>query len=114
MKIEAHFCKISDQRRPRSEGESRGDMSARGEARRSRGDAPPARPAPLSDLVPILAAAEKQWKNNPVATINIIQPNTAKAEIELRNGKTIRLLQLTSSSQIPPKLKLNFVWLSMA
>ena len=84
----------SDQRRPRSEGENRGergDMSARGEARRSRGDAPPARPAPLSDLVPILAAAEKQWKNNPVATINIIQPNTAKAEIELRalNGVSV-------------------------
>ena len=81
----------SDQRRPRSEGERRGDMSARGEARRSRGDAPPARPAPLSDLVPILAAAEKQWKNNPVATINIIQPNTAKAEIELRalNGVSV-------------------------
>ena len=84
----------SDQRRPRSEGENRGergDMSARGEARRSRGDAPPARPAPLADLAPILAAAEKQWKNNPVATINIIQPNTAKAEIELRalNGVSV-------------------------
>ena len=84
----------SDQRRPRSEGENRGergDMSARSEARRSRGDAPPARPAPLADLAPILAAAEKQWKNNPVATINIIQPNTAKAEIELRalNGVSV-------------------------
>ena len=84
----------SDQRRPRSEGENRGergDMSARGEARRSRGDASPARPAPLADLAPILAAAEKQWKNNPVATINIIQPNTAKAEIELRalNGVSV-------------------------
>lgn len=84
----------SDQRRLRGEGESRserGDMSARSEARRSRGDAPPARPAPLADLAPILAAAEKQWKNNPVATINIIQPNTAKAEIELRalNGVSV-------------------------
>src|SRR5690606_14142369 len=84
----------SDQRRLRGEGESRGergDMSARGEARRSRGDAPPARPAPLADLAPILAAAEKQWKNNPVTTINIIQPNTAKAEIELRalNGVSV-------------------------
>lgn len=84
----------SDQRRPRSEGENRGergDMSARGEARRSRGDASPARPAPLADLAPILAAAEKQWKNNPVATINIIQPNTTKAEIELRalNGVSV-------------------------
>ncbi len=84
----------SDQRRLRDEGESRserGDMSARSEARRSRGDAPPARPAPLADLAPILAAAEKQWKNNPVATINIIQPNTAKAEIELRalNGVSV-------------------------
>ncbi|WP_180096892.1 MULTISPECIES: PepSY domain-containing protein [unclassified Acinetobacter] len=84
----------SDQRRLRGEGESRGergDMSARGEARRSRGDAPPARPAPLADLAPIIAAAEKQWKNNPVTTINIIQPNTAKAEIELRalNGVSV-------------------------
>lgn len=84
----------SDQRRLRGEGESRserGDMSARGEASRSRGDAPPARPAPLADLAPILVAAEKQWKNNPVATINIIQPNTAKAEIELRalNGVSV-------------------------
>lgn len=84
----------SDQHRLRGEGESRserGDMSARSEARRSRGDAPPARPAPLADLAPILAAAEKQWKNNPVATINIIQPNTAKAEIELRalNGVSV-------------------------
>ena len=71
----------SDQRRLRGEGESRSE----------RGDAPPARPAPLADLAPILAAAEKQWKNNPVATINIIQPNTAKAEIELRalNGVSV-------------------------
>lgn len=84
----------AEQRRLRGEGESRserGDMSARSEARRSRGDASPARPAPLADLAPILAAAEKQWKNNPVATINIIQPNTAKAEIELRalNGVSV-------------------------
>src|SRR5690606_4792419 len=81
----------SDQRRPRSEGESRGDMSARGAGRRSRDEMQAAPPAALTDLAPILATAEKEWKNNPVATINIIQPNTAKAEIELRalNGVSV-------------------------
>ncbi|TCB52472.1 PepSY domain-containing protein [Acinetobacter sp. ANC 4779] len=82
------------QHRPRGEGENRSgrsEMSAPGEGRGLRGDASPARPAPLTDLEPILAAAEKQWKNNPVTTINIIQPNTAKAEIELRalNGVSV-------------------------
>ncbi|WP_216933946.1 PepSY domain-containing protein [Acinetobacter sp. BY484] len=74
-----------DQRRPRSERESRG------ERRHSRGEAPAARPVPLTDLAPVLATAEREWENNPVGTINIIQPNTAKVEIELRalNGVSV-------------------------
>ena len=80
------------QRRPRSEGQGRGErgeMSARGEGRGSRAEA--ARPAALTDFAPVLAAAEKEWINNPVGTINIIQPNTTKAEIELRalNGVSV-------------------------
>ena len=84
----------SEQHRQRSEGESRdgrSEMSARGEGRHSRGEALSARPAPLTDLAPILATAEKEWTNNPVGTISIIQPNTTKAEIELRalNGVSV-------------------------
>jgi uncharacterized iron-regulated membrane protein len=80
------------QRRPRSEGQGRGErgeMSARAEGRGSRDEA--SRPAPLTDLAPVLAIAEKEWINNPVGSINIIQPNTIKAEIELRalNGVSV-------------------------
>src|SRR5690606_29597979 len=62
-----------EQRRPRSERESRGErseISAHGERRHSRGEAPAERPALLTDLAPVLATAEKEWKNNPVGTIN--------------------------------------------
>lgn len=84
----------SKERRPQAERENRGErgeMSVHSEGRRSRDEMQTAPPAPLTDLVPILATAEKEWKNNPVATINIIQPNTAKAEIELRalNGVSV-------------------------
>lgn len=83
-----------EQRRPRGEERNRSErseMSARGEGRVLRDDASSARPAPLTDMEPILATAEKEWKNNSVATITIIQPNTAKAEIELRalNGVSV-------------------------
>lgn len=83
-----------EQRQPRGEGENRGErsaMSARSEGRRSRDAMQTAPPAPLTDLAPILATAEKEWTNNPVGTITIIQPNTAKAEIELRalNGVSV-------------------------
>ena len=69
----------------------RGEMAGRGEARRSRDENSSARPAPLTDLAPVLAAAEKEWNNNPVGTITIIRPNTSKAEIELRalNGVSV-------------------------
>lgn len=84
----------AEQRRPRGEGEGRAErsgISARAEGRRSRDEASTARPAALTDLAPVLAIAEKEWINNPVGTINIIQPNTAKAEIELRalNGVSV-------------------------
>lgn len=84
----------SKERRPQAERENRGErgeMSARGESRRSRDEMQVASPAPLTDLAPILATAEKEWKNNSVGTITIIQPNTVKAEIELRalNGVSV-------------------------
>ncbi len=91
-----------EQRMPRGEAEGRGDMTARAESgaqaergnaegRRSRGEDRPARPAALTDLAPVLAAAKQEWKNNPIGTITIIQPNTSKAEIELRalNGVSV-------------------------
>lgn len=77
----------SKERRPQAERENRGErgeMSARSESRHSRDEMQAAPPAPLIDLNPILAIAEKEWKNNPVGTITIIQPNTVKAKIELR------------------------------
>ncbi|KGH49770.1 membrane protein [Acinetobacter idrijaensis] len=84
----------SKERRPQAERENRGErgeMSARSEGRRSRDEIQAVPPAPLTDLTPILATAEKEWKNNPVGTITIIQPNTIKAEIELRalNGVSV-------------------------
>jgi len=84
----------SKEHRPRAERENlgeRGEMSARSEGRRSRDEMQVASPAPLTDLTPILATAEKEWKNNPVGMITIIQPNTLKAEIELRalNGVSV-------------------------
>lgn len=84
----------SKERRPQAERENRGErgeMSARGAGRRSRDEMQAAPPAALTDLAPILATAEKEWKNNPVGTITVIQPNTVKAEIELRalNGVSV-------------------------
>lgn len=84
----------SKERRPQAERENRGErgeMSARSEGRRSRDEMQAAPPAPSTDLNPILATAKKEWKNNPVGTITIIQPNTLKAEIELRalNGVSV-------------------------
>ncbi|QKQ68845.1 PepSY domain-containing protein [Acinetobacter sp. 10FS3-1] len=63
----------------------------RSEGRHSQSKAPSTRPAPLTDLAPIMATAEKEWISNPVGTISIIQPNTTKAEIELRalNGVSV-------------------------
>ena len=54
----------------------------RGE-RRGQGQQPN-QPAPLTALEPIITATQAQWKNNPIASINIVAPNTHKATIELR------------------------------
>ena len=54
----------------------------RGE-RRGQGQQPN-QPAPLTAIEPIITATQAQWKNNPIASINIIAPNTHKATIELR------------------------------
>ena len=74
----------SKERRPQAERENRderGEMSARGTGRHSRDEMQAAPPAALIDLAPILATAEKEWKNNPVGTITIIQPNTVKLKL---------------------------------
>lgn len=80
----------------RTEGEEHrphGDSKARGERNEmaARDEGRPTHPAPLTDLAPILVAAEKEWNNNPVGTIIIIRPNTNKAEIEVRalNGISV-------------------------
>ena len=93
----------------RAEGEARTETArndgaerpARGEGRRQRGEKPAVVAAPLTDLAPILAFAEKEWKNNPVGTITIIQPNTTRAEVELRalNGESVAYRNVYQSLQ---------------
>ncbi|MEG2637613.1 MAG: PepSY-associated TM helix domain-containing protein, partial [Acinetobacter sp.] len=72
-----------------------GERAARGERGQQRGEhaqgrgeerppQPELRPAPLTELAPIMVAVEQQWKDNPIASINIISPNTDQAKIELR------------------------------
>lgn len=59
----------------------------RGEHAQGRGGErpqPELRPAPLTDLAPIMVMVQQQWKDNPIASINIISPNTDQAKIELR------------------------------
>ena len=76
--------------RSQREGErtDRGERGQqRGEHAQGRGEEPPQpklRPAPLTDLAPIMAAVQQQWKDNPIASINIISPNTDQAKIEFR------------------------------
>lgn len=75
-------------------GQRDGERVARGERGQQRGEhaqgrgeerpKPELRPAPLTDLAPIMAAVKQQWKDNPIASINIISPNTDQAKIELR------------------------------
>ncbi|GEK44178.1 PepSY-associated TM helix domain-containing protein [Acinetobacter johnsonii] len=80
------------QREGRSQRE--GERTDRGERGQQRGEhaqgrgeerpQPELRPAPLTDLAPIMVAVQQQWKDNPIASINIISPNTDQAKIELR------------------------------
>lgn len=55
----------------------------RGEKRRGR-EKKEAQPAELTNVAPILAYAQQEWKTNPIGTISIIAPNTNQAKIELR------------------------------
>lgn len=81
---------VQGENRGQREGErtDRGDRGQqRGEHIEGRGKErpqPELRPAPLTDLAPIMAAVKQQWKDNPIASINIISPNTDQAKIELR------------------------------
>ena len=85
--------KAEDQQRE-GRGQREGERAARGERGQQRGEhaqgrgeerpQPELRPAPLTDLAPIMAAVQQQWKDNPIASINIISPNTDQAKIELR------------------------------
>lgn len=75
--------------RSEMQGQTRNEGRAdRGEGRGNRGQGqnkrPEAQAAPLADLVPILAQAKAEWKQNPVANISIVAPNTDRATIELR------------------------------
>ncbi|MDY6456770.1 PepSY-associated TM helix domain-containing protein [Acinetobacter faecalis] len=55
----------------------------RGEKHRGR-EKKEAQPAELTNVAPILAYAQQEWKTNPIGTISIIAPNTNQAKIELR------------------------------
>lgn len=63
--------------------QTRGERASRGERSEGRQRQAP-QSAPLADLAPIIAATQAKWKDNPIASINIINPNTNKAKIELR------------------------------
>ena len=67
----------------RGEREEHSGRSERGE-RRGKREQQSAEPAQLTTFAPIIAEAQSEWKNNPIATINIIAPNTTNASIELR------------------------------
>ncbi|MDM1763630.1 MULTISPECIES: PepSY-associated TM helix domain-containing protein [unclassified Acinetobacter] len=63
--------------------QTRGERASRGERSEGRQRQAP-QSAPLADLAPIITATQAKWKDNPIASINIINPNTNKAKIELR------------------------------
>ncbi len=59
------------------------EQRSRGE-RRAKHQQEAGQPAALTDLAPIIANAQTQWKDNPIGSIQIIAPNTTNASIELR------------------------------
>lgn len=63
--------------------QARGERASRGERGEGRQRQAP-QSAPLADLAPIIDTTQAKWKDNPIASINIINPNTNKAKIELR------------------------------
>lgn len=75
--------------RNQAQGEQRtqanNQRGQRGEGRRNRDEnKPQAKFLALTDLTPILNYAQSQWNDNPIASINIIAPNTDQATIELK------------------------------
>lgn len=64
-------------------GRSERRSGNRGEGRKHKKDET-GQPAALTDLAPVIRYTQSQWKNNPIASINIIAPNTSQAKIELR------------------------------
>ena len=88
-------------------GENHNEMSARGENSESRGERKrrhentEIKPAPLADLTPIINQTQQEWNTNPINSINIISPNTNKAQIELRalNGESVVFRNIYASLQ---------------
>ncbi len=78
----------------------RAQGAERGEKRRGR-DKKEAQPAELTNVAPILAYAQQEWKTNPIGTISIIAPNTNQAKIELRalHGESVTYRNVYASLQ---------------
>ncbi len=72
----------------------------RGEKRRGR-EKKEAQPAELTNVAPILAYAQQEWKINPIGTLSIIAPNTNQAKIELRtlHGESVAYRNVYASLQ---------------
>lgn len=66
--------------RPQREN-AEGERRSRGDGRRQK---PEMQSAPLTNITPLIVQVQNQWKNNPIASINIIAPNTDQAKIEFR------------------------------
>ncbi len=60
------------------------DRSERNQSRREKPAHKNIEAMPLTSLEPVLAYAQQQWRDNPVATITIISPNTNQAKIEVQ------------------------------
>ncbi|CAB1215474.1 PepSY domain-containing protein [Acinetobacter bouvetii] len=71
------------------------------EERKGKREEKPAVAAPLTDLAPIVAMVQNEWKTNPISTISIIAPNTDQAKIELRalHGESVAYRNVYASKQ---------------
>lgn len=75
------------------------NRAERGEGKRRH--QPEVLPAPLADLTPMLLKAQQEWKDNPIGTINVIAPNTSRAQVELRalHGESVAHRNIYQSLQ---------------
>ena len=83
---------------------ARGERSENGENQHTRGEGrqrQALQPTPLTNLAPIIAATQAEWKSNPISTISIINPNTTQAKIELRalHGESVAHRNIYASLQ---------------